>query len=118
MGGARVKVCTEPGCPNLQAESRCPAHRSDRERARGTRQQRGYDLEYDKARASWWSRLMGGEVLRCWRCDGVVLPHDFSLGHCDDDRGVIHGPEHLRCNLANTRGGCTHESHADISPRA
>ncbi|KAB2808325.1 hypothetical protein F9L07_22685 [Pimelobacter simplex] len=65
------------------------------------------------------ARLARGEVLTCWRCGDVVMPHDYSLGHCDDDRKVIHGPEHLRkCNLANTRGDCPHPDHAGISPAA
>ncbi len=59
--------------------------------------------------------MRNGTTFVCWRCDKPILPHDYSLGHCDDNRAVIHGPEHLKCNLANTRGGCTHESHANIS---
>lgn len=56
--------------------------------------------------------MASGEVLTCWRCERPILPHEYSLGHCDDDRRVIHGPEHLTaCNLANTRGGCSHVSH-------
>lgn len=107
-----MRVCSEPGCPTLVETGRCAAHRRERERARGTRQERGYDATYDRLRAADVARLARGEVLTCWRCNGVILPHDYSLGHCDDDRSVIHGPEHLRqCNLANTRGGCPHESH-------
>lgn len=111
-----LRVCSEPGCPELVEQGarggRCDEHRKDRDRARGTRQQRGYDRAYDKRRKADERRLAAGEVLTCWRCGGVILPHDYSLGHCDDNRAVIHGPEHLRkCNLANTRGGCPHPSH-------
>ena len=56
--------------------------------------------------------MSAGAVLTCWRCERVVMPHDYSLEHCDDDRTVIHGPEHLACNLANTRGNCPHPDHA------
>ena len=115
------RVCAEPGCPALiepGARGRCVQPRRARDKARGTRQQRGYDAEYDAQRKADMTRLARGEVLTCWRCDDVILPHDYSLGHCDDDRSVIHGPEHLRkCNLANTRGGCTHPSHR-IAPDA
>ncbi|WP_459982584.1 hypothetical protein [Nocardioides sp. AN3] len=56
--------------------------------------------------------MSNGQVFTCWRCGDVVFPHQLSLGHCDDDRSVIHGAEHLeQCNLANTRGGCPHPSH-------
>jgi hypothetical protein len=114
-----MRVCLEPGCPRIQAEPRCPEHRSVRERQRGTRQQRGYDSDYDSRRRADTKAMANGAVLTCWRCGQVVLPHDYSLGHCDDDRTVIHGPEHLtQCNLANTRGGCPHPSHAGISPDA
>lgn len=107
-----MSVCTEAGCPELVESGRCTKHRRERDKARGTRQQRGYDAAYDAQHAAYMRQLAAGVVLTCWRCKTVVLPHEFSLGHCDDDRTIIHGPEHLRrCNLANTRGGCPHASH-------
>lgn len=110
------RVCSQPGCPVLVEQGarggRCATHERARDQARGTRQQRGYDAAYDREREGYVNRLARGEVLTCWRCARVIYPHDFSLGHCDDDRAVIHGPEHLTaCNLANTRGRCTHMSH-------
>lgn len=107
-----VRVCVEPGCPVLTRKARCREHERARDKARGTRQERGYDAKYDAQRKADMAALAAGAVLICWRCERVVLPHDYSLGHCDDDRSIIHGPEHLRrCNLANTRGGCPHISH-------
>lgn len=111
-----MRVCAEPGCPELVAsgvrDGRCFTHRRQVDLARGTRQQRGYDADYDRRRAADVQAMRNGAVLRCWRCGEVVLPHDYSLGHCDDNRAVIHGPEHLRqCNLASTRGGCPHPTH-------
>lgn len=107
-----VRVCAEPGCPEVTDSTRCPTHTRTRDRARGTRQARGYDADYDRRRNSDTAALAAGHTLTCWRCGTLVLPHDYSLGHCDDDRTVIHGPEHLRtCNLANTRGRCPHISH-------
>lgn len=110
------RVCAEPGCPRLidagARDGRCDQHRRAKDRARGTRQERGYDAEYDARRKRDVRRMASGEVLTCWRCERPILPHEYSLGHCDDDRRVIHGPEHLTaCNLANTRGGCSHVSH-------
>ena len=55
--------------------------------------------------------MVNGKTYTCWRCGGHVYPHDWHLGHCDDDRSIIHGVEHPACNLAHTRGGCTHPSH-------
>lgn len=117
-----VQPCLGPSdgvrCPTaaLTRKSRCPDCASKHDRARGTRQQRGYDAAYDAQRKADQRALASGAVLICWRCGGVVLPHDYSLGHCDDNRAVIHGPEHLRkCNLANTRGGCPHPSHQSLS---
>ena len=108
-----MKVCAEPGCPELTSQPRCKGHTRARDRARGTRQERGYDAAYDARRLDDLAQLEAGAVLACWRCGDVVMPHEYSLGHCDDDRSVIHGPEHLlRCNLANTRGDCPHPSHA------
>ncbi len=111
-----MRVCGERDCPVLvpkgARDGRCDVHRRAKDKARGTRQQRGYDSVYDAMRRADVARLAQGQVLHCWRCHDVVLPHDYSLGHCDDDRSITHGPEHLaRCNLANTRGGCTHSSH-------
>ncbi|MGW6913723.1 holin [Kitasatospora sp. NPDC054939] len=35
-------VCTVPGCPELTDGGRCPTHRAEADRARGTTTQRGY----------------------------------------------------------------------------
>ena len=54
--------------------------------------------------------MRNGTVFTCWRCGRPIQPHDYSLGHCDDDRRTIHGPEHYVCNVSH-RGACTHPSH-------
>ena len=113
------RVCAEHGCPTITDTTRCDDHTRSKDKARGTRQQRGYDAQYDTARKADLKAMANGAVLTCWRCGDTVWPHDYSLGHCDDDRTILHGPEHLtRCNLANTRGGCPHSSHAGIAPDA
>lgn len=106
-----MRVCAEAGCPELVESGRCATHARERDARRGTKQQRGYDARYDRERKRLVRLLERGEVLTCWRCGGEILPHELSLGHCDDDRSVLHGAEHLRCNLANTRGGCPDISH-------
>lgn len=100
-----MKVCATPGCPVLTNQTRCPAHTRQRDRARGTRQQRGYDAAHDRLRASWQARLDAGETVHCWRCltRGVhtrIDPTNWHLGHDDHDRNVYAGPECPPCNLA------------------
>lgn len=111
-----MKVCAEPGCPTLTRTTRCQQHTRQLDKARGTRQQRGYDSDYDKARQALADALASGYTLRCWRCNGIVTLDTLSLGHCDNDRTVLHGAEHLtECNLgtASRRGKrCPHPSHS------
>lgn len=98
-----MKVCAEPGCPALTRGSRCPTHTRERDRARGTRQQRGYDAAHDRARTAWAPRVATGTV-RC-ASPHCLRPHDplihpgeaWDLGHTED-RTAYRGPEHERCN--------------------
>jgi hypothetical protein len=99
------RVCLEPGCPTLTTTSRCERHTRERDRARGTRQQRGYDSAHDGLRAHWQRRLDMGEVVWCWRCltQGQRTPIDpkaWHLGHDDGDRSRYRGPECVPCNTA------------------
>ena len=99
-----MKVCAEPGCPAIQREGRCLEHRRQREQARGTRQQRGYDAGYDQQRRDWQRRLDQGERVTCWRCDELGKPHDvdptdWHLGHSNTDRSVVRGPQCSASNL-------------------
>jgi len=113
-----LRVCAQPGCPELiptgTRDGRCDQHRRERDRARGTRQQRGYDADYDARRAADAQAMRNGTVFTCWRCGRPIQPHDYSLGHCDDTKAVIHGPEHYhQCNqaAANKSAPCPHPSH-------
>ena len=95
-----MKVCAEPGCPNLQPETRCLNHRREYERVRGTRQQRGYDAAHEAERKRWEPIVATGGV-RCWRCQAPLDPSEpWDLGHDDHDRAIYRGPECLRCNRA------------------
>lgn len=107
------RVCAEPLCPTLvdAGTTRCPTHARAKDKARGTRQERGYDAAHDKLRARWARKVATGSVI-CWRCGvRIGVLDEWHLGHCDDDRSIYHGPEHAAGNLAHTRGGCTHISH-------
>ncbi len=114
-----MRVCVEPGCGALCETTRCATHTRAKDKSRGTRQQRGYDRAYDARRRADVQAMANGTVLSCWRCGEVVLPHDYSLGHCDDSKQVIHGAEHYhQCNQANARSLrlCPHESHGVKAP--
>lgn len=95
---ARMKVCSEPGCPVLSENQRCDQHTRERQRARGTSHDRGYGIAHQRERQRISSA--GIENFRCARC-GVPFEQGepFQLGHTDD-RKAWSGPEHLRCNLS------------------
>lgn len=90
-------------CPALGpwTRGRCPAHDRARDKARGTRQQRGYDTIHDQARAEAVAQLRAGHALTCWRCGQPITDeHDMHIGHDDHDRDITRGPEHATCNLS------------------
>lgn len=97
-----MKVCSEPGCPTLTKATRCTQHTRAKDRARGTRQQRGYDAAHEAERARWTPLVATGNV-KCWRC-GEYIPGagPFDLGHDDLDRTKYRGPEHVSCNRATS----------------
>lgn len=107
-----MKVCAEVGCPTLTTKTRCTSHTRARDKARGTRQQRGYDAAHDALRASYQRRMDAGEVFTCWRCGDLIDTTRWTLGHCDVDRSQYHGPECPACDYAVAgRVGCPHASH-------
>ena len=95
------KVCAEPGCPVLTDTTRCPTHTRARDKARGTKQARGYGAEHDQLRVAWQRRIDAGEHVTCWRpdCDTTLHGRAWHLGHDDHDRTVTRGPECIPCNL-------------------
>jgi hypothetical protein len=93
-----LRPCLEPGCGVKVTRSRCAKHSRARERARGTRQERGYGAEHDRLKADLQRRMDAGEVFTCWRCAELGRPHpvdptSWDLGHDDVDRSVYRGPE-------------------------
>ena len=95
------RVCAEPRCPELTDSTRCPAHTRARDKARGTRQQRGYGAAHEREAKAWRAKVARGELVLCWRCGQPITdPTDCHLGHDDLDRSITRGPEHGRlCNL-------------------
>lgn len=100
---ARAKhPCAQAGCPVAvpHGTSRCPDHTRERDRARGSRQQRGYGRDYDRTRRR-WAPLVGTGTVPCTRCHAPIPPGTpWDLGHHDHDRTIITGPEHQACNRA------------------
>lgn len=72
--GVAKKPCIETGC-SVPAEngSRCTLHARERDAQRGSRQQRGYDADHERIRATlvrlWLLALRRGEVWYCPRCN-------------------------------------------------
>jgi hypothetical protein len=102
-----LRVCAEPECPALTDGTRCDEHRKARDKARGTRQKRGYDAAYDRLRRQYQHRMDSGETFTCWRCVELGKPHtvnpdDWHLGHDNDDKSVIRGPQCPASNLATS----------------
>lgn len=94
------KVCSQPGCPELTSGGRCVAHTREADKARGTRQQRGYDRNHDQLRAHLAPHVAAGQA-HCWRCHKPITPDEpWHLGHDDHDRRQHRGPEHVQCNLS------------------
>jgi hypothetical protein len=94
---ARLRVCAEPGCPELSEGRRCPEHATQREQARGTRQQRGYGVSHYRRRDALKRRVESG-LETCARCQLPILPGDeWALDHTDDREGYL-GPSHKICN--------------------
>lgn len=102
------RVCLEPGCPDLTTTGYCTQHRRERDKARGTKAERGYGVTFVRTRKEWESRVATGLVV-CWRCGELIPPDsDWHLGHDGHDRSIIRGPEHPLCNLS-AAGRASHQ---------
>ena len=107
--GYRVCACVgcaaHPGsCPELTEARRCPTCAPQHERARGTRQQRGYDQAHDRLRERWRPRVEAG-LVDC-HADPCIAPirrilpgEEWHLDHTADRTGY-RGPAHARCNTS------------------
>lgn len=94
------RICAARGCPRITESSHCPEHARAKDRARGTKTERGYGKEFQAERKV-WVRMVAEGVVNCWRCLKLIPPDgDFHLGHDENDRTVIRGPECPSCNLS------------------
>lgn len=95
-----LRVCAESGCPEFTRSTRCAEHTRAKDRARGTRQERGYDSRHVRLRAEYQRRMDAGVRFECWRCGDEINPQLWHLGHDDHDRSIYRGPECEPCNTA------------------
>ena len=91
------RVCLEPGCPTITDAPRCPVHTRARDKARGTRQARGYDAAHDAERSKWQRIIDAGENVPCARC-GQHIAGPWHLDHNNERTGYL-GPSCADCNL-------------------
>ena len=90
-------VCLD--CPTTTdpGKSRCHQHERARDKARGTRQQRGYDTAHERERERWQPYVEAG-IVACSKCGRLIQPGTpWDLGH-NDQRTTWTGPEHAACN--------------------
>lgn len=98
---ARAKrICPKPNCPKVVNKRYCVEHEQEYEAKRGTKRQRGYDAQFNRTR-KWWEPRVELGLVDCWRCGKPLEPGiTWHLGHDDDDRTIIRGPECPPCNLS------------------
>lgn len=95
-----MRVCPEPGCPNLTTGGPCDQHRQ-------TTTQRGYGTKHQRAKRR-WQIIINQRGAVCARFSlgqcvesNAMIPvgsRDWALDHDDDDRTRYIGPSHKRCN--------------------
>lgn len=94
------RICARPGCTKPVNKRYCTQHDAEYEAKRGTKKERGYGADFWALRRQWESKVAAGEV-NCWRCKERIDPQQtWHLGHDDNNRAIIQGPEHPRCNLS------------------
>lgn len=100
------KPCSVPGCPILvSGRPRCTEHQRAWEKARGTKQQRGYDRDHDRLRVQ-LAPLAYGQL--CPSCGQRMLPgQPLDLMHNADRTGYL-GMGHALCNQSDA-GKAAHQ---------
>src|SRR4051794_14354420 len=94
------KVCALNGCPRATEGRYCAPHQAAHDKARGTKRERGYGRGFQATRR-YYAEIHRTQPLTCWRCkEDIPIGQPFHLGHSDDDRDVIMGPECPGCNLS------------------
>lgn len=100
-----LRVCPAPGCGELTEGGRCAEHRREADLARGTKQSRGYDADYDRARAAALA-----SATHCSKCGGQFTAENPATGgHVKDIRAGGSTKDGIqaecrRCNLGWRKG--------------
>lgn len=93
-----MRVCSEPGCGELVEAGKCVAHRREYDKARGTREERGYGTEHRATRAALLPEAYGTP---CSLCGRYMFPHHkLDLDHTADRKGY-RGIVHAHCNRSD-----------------
>lgn len=104
MARTRWRVCSRSDCPEPYRDAtksgKCPAHRSEHERQRGTATQRGYDSQHRATRAALLPRFIG---LPCAICGDIMqagdaLDLDHTVPLMDDPASKGDRIVHAGCN--------------------
>lgn len=105
-----LRVCAEPGCPNLAHGTRCETHRKAKrrqdDRRRPTARQRGYDNQWEQTRRSYLATFP-----TCQHPDGCLTP--ATDVHHRDGQGPTGEHGH---DWANLQGLC-HSHHSQTTAR-
>lgn len=110
LRGRRLKVCAEPGCPELSEQSHCPAHRREPWRGRHDRRGRKTSGWKEQARARRVIRNHGGICHVCGQPGATEADHVIPLaeGGADDESNMlpVHpSPCHRRKTAAEAQRG-------------
>ena len=117
------RVCAESGCGTLVEagvrDGRCEEHRRARDKARGTRQERGYDRAHELTREELLPQAYGQP---CRYCGQRMWPHqNLVLDHTADRtgyRGIVHA-DYRDCPAGGNATEGARRGNADrISPDA
>lgn len=113
MPRSRLKVCAQPGCPELQYETRCPEHRREDNRFRrqfGSKASEPRDRARRKATVD-AHRQQHGDWCPGWGRDAHASA-DLTADHIDEVTfgGDPHGPLQVICRACNGRKYSTRRS--------
>ena len=99
MGRNRVGVCNESGCPNFtEGHAKCDDCRHATDKARGTRQARGYDASYQRELAA----LKATNPTHCETCGKPFGPDRvLTGGHVKRDGQRTNEPLRAECAPCN-----------------
>ena len=106
MPRQRMKACAQPGCPELQVESRCPEHRRDNDRYR---RQSGTNRAEPRDRARRAATVAQHRAQHGDWCPGFNRePHaatDLTADHIEEIAygGDDHGSLQVLCRSCNGR---------------